>query len=317
MVMHMNKKVTTNVPPVSGIKRIRAFADRDKNFTKMSEAIIRRAENAEVGEDDIASLGLSDGLPRHYVNTADGLFYIGGQKPVLVCGTPVVPVALFCGKDKESSLGIRLMTGNGLGKYVKALVRFEDIVQSGAQVVGKLADRGFCVGSSPQQFALFDRFLQRCRSLPLPVYLMADAMGFVSEDMAFLHGHEPVVTSLTGFDYLLPGFRVRPGLHKGGALEEWINLIRENVHGWAQTFALSASFASMLLVPAGMDVGMFHFHGVSTTGKTLLLMLAASVHGDGSEPGSGGNVNIIRWNTTPNAMERLLADYSGLVACPS
>ena len=28
-----------------------------------------------------------------------------------------------------------------------------------------------------------------------------------------------------------------------------------------------------------------------------------------------GNVNIIRWNTTPNAMERLLADYSGLVAC--
>ncbi|PRW39427.1 hypothetical protein CSC04_0038 [Enterobacter roggenkampii] len=28
--MHMNKKVTTNVPPVSGIKRIRAFADRDK-----------------------------------------------------------------------------------------------------------------------------------------------------------------------------------------------------------------------------------------------------------------------------------------------
>ncbi|PRW39426.1 hypothetical protein CSC04_0037 [Enterobacter roggenkampii] len=92
------------------------------------------------------------------MNTADGLFYIGGQKPVLVCGTPVVPVALFCGKDKESSLGIRLMTGNGLGKYVKALVRFEDIVQSGAQVVGKLADRGFCVGSSPQQFALFDRF---------------------------------------------------------------------------------------------------------------------------------------------------------------
>ncbi|CAH3839984.1 hypothetical protein AI2694V1_3759 [Enterobacter cloacae] len=55
MVIHMNKKVTTNVPKVSGIKRIRVFADRDKNFTKMSEAIIRRAEKTEVGEDDIAS----------------------------------------------------------------------------------------------------------------------------------------------------------------------------------------------------------------------------------------------------------------------
>lgn len=62
---------------------------------------------------------------------------------------------------------------------------FEDIVQGGAQVMGRLAGRGFCVGPSPQQLALFDRFIQSCRSLPLPVYLMADAMGFVSEDMAF------------------------------------------------------------------------------------------------------------------------------------
>lgn len=97
--------MTTNVPKVSGIKRIRAFADRDKNFNKMSEAIIRRAENTEVGEDDIASLGIGDGLPRHYVNTANGLFYIGGQKPVQVCTTPVVPVALFCGKIRSPVLG--------------------------------------------------------------------------------------------------------------------------------------------------------------------------------------------------------------------
>lgn len=65
---------------------------------------------------------------------------------------------------------ISLMTGNGLGKYVKATVRFEDIVQSGAQVVGKLADRGFCVGSSPQQFALLTVFFSaagvyRCLSI--------------------------------------------------------------------------------------------------------------------------------------------------------
>ena len=117
----MNKKVTTNVPKVSGIKRIRAFADRDKKFHqniggKLS-GVLKRLKSVKMIS---LHLGISDGLPRHYVNTADGLFYIGGQKPVLVCGTPVVPVALFCGKDKESSLGIRLMTGNGLGKYVKA-----------------------------------------------------------------------------------------------------------------------------------------------------------------------------------------------------
>lgn len=311
----MDKKLKTDGPQVSGVERIRAFAASDNKNSKIAKSIIRRAESVEAGEDEISSAGIGERLPRQYVNTADGLYYTGGKNPVQVCYKPVVPVALFCGSDRESNLGIRLMTGNGLGKYVKAQVCFEDIAQRCPQVIGKLAGRGFGVGSSPQQLALFERFLQGCRNLPLPVYLMADAMGFVSEDMAFLHGHEPVVTSLTGFDYLLPGFCVRPGLHTHGALKEWKNLIRDNVYGWAQVFALSASFASMLLVPAGMDVGMFHFHGVSTTGKTLLLMLGASIHGDGSEPGSGGGVNIIRWNTTPNAMERLLADYSGLVAC--
>ncbi|MCV5397078.1 DUF927 domain-containing protein, partial [Escherichia coli] len=64
-----------------------------------------------------------------------------------------------------------------------------------------------------------------------------------------------------------------------------------------------------------MDVALFHFYGGSTTGKTILLQLPMSVHGHGGEPGSAPDVNILRWNTTANALEKNLSRYSGILAC--
>jgi uncharacterized protein (DUF927 family) len=40
-----------------------------------------------------------------------------------------------------------------------------------------------------------------------------------------------------------------------------------------------------------------------------------SVHAHGGEPGSHPDVAILRWNTTDNALELSLSEFSGLVAC--
>jgi hypothetical protein len=40
-----------------------------------------------------------------------------------------------------------------------------------------------------------------------------------------------------------------------------------------------------------------------------------SVHAHGGEPGSHPDVAILRWNTTDNALELNLSEFSGLVAC--
>ena len=76
-------------------------------------------------------------------------------------------------------------------------------------------------------------------------------------------------------------------------------------------FALSSSLASTLLGMAGMDVALFHFYGGSTTGKTVVLQLGMSVHAHGGEPGSHPDVAILRWNTTDNALELSLSEFSG------
>jgi hypothetical protein len=53
------------------------------------------------------------------------------------------------------------------------------------------------------------------KSLELPTYLVADSMGFVPGNKAFLHGSMPIAQHLLGFDYLIPASRF-PGLVESG-----------------------------------------------------------------------------------------------------
>jgi putative DNA primase/helicase len=66
--------------------------------------------------------------------------------------------------------------------------------------------------------------------------------------------------------------------------------------------AVSASFASCLLRPLNENSGGLHFHGQSSSGKTSLLVTAASVWSDPATLGS--------WRTTDNALERQAAVHN-------
>lgn len=88
---------------------------------------------------------------------------------------------------------------------------------------------------------------------------------------------------------------------KAGTLEEW----QQNAAAYCQgnpamILAVSTAFGSMLLKRLGVNGGGFHFKGDSSTGKTLLLLLACSVLGS---PRMGGY--LASWNTTQNGLEIL------------
>jgi hypothetical protein len=91
--------------------------------------------------------------------------------------------------------------------------------------------------------------------------------GMVEGEAAFLHGDMPLARGISGFDYLVPQKSAFSGIRPSGSLAGWKVVIKDNVHGWPQLFALSSSLASTLLGMAGMDVALFHFYGGSTTGK--------------------------------------------------
>jgi len=75
-------------------------------------------------------------------------------------------------------------------------------------------------------------------------------------------------------------------------------------------FGVCAALAAPLLKHAGLESGGFHLYGLSSTGKTTALQVAASVWGCGADPGTADNTHVRRWNTTGNALEATAASYN-------
>ena len=75
-------------------------------------------------------------------------------------------------------------------------------------------------------------------------------------------------------------------------------------------FSTCAAFAAPLLKYAGLESGGFHLYGLSSTGKTTALQVAASVWGCGADPGTADNTHVRRWNATGNALEAIAAAYN-------
>ena len=91
-----------------------------------------------------------------------------------------------------------------------------------------------------------------------------------------------------------------------GTLHEWRQQVSApaGAHGLA-TLAISSAFAGPLLRPAAQESGGIHIFGNSSTGKTTLLKLAASVWGD------GGLVHS--WRATSNGLEGVADRTSDIV----
>src|SRR5208337_4921096 len=84
-----------------------------------------------------------------------------------------------------------------------------------------------------------------------------------------------------------------------GTIEDWRNGVAKLASGHAlPVLAISAALAGPLLYLAGIEGGGIHFFGQSSTGKTTLLSLAASVWGRGATPGY-----VRAWRATANGLE--------------
>ena len=95
---------------------------------------------------------------------------------------------------------------------------------------------------------------------------------------------------------------------KSGTLEGWQKYVAVYCHGNpTMILAISTVFGSMLLRLLGVNGGGFHYKGDSSTGKTLLLLIACSVLGS---PRMGAY--LASWNTTQNGLEILAESRNDL-----
>jgi uncharacterized protein (DUF927 family) len=97
---------------------------------------------------------------------------------------------------------------------------------------------------------------------------------------------------------------IEPALSTSGTVEEWRESIGRLASGNSRLiFAIAAAFAPNLVKFAGEDSGGFHFRGASSSGKSTVLKVAASVWGKPD--------NYCRlWRSTSNGLEGLAALYN-------
>lgn len=254
--------------------------------------------------------GCNEGLPSAYRNARNGLFLVKGFEAEQLTYGPIVPLRRGVGCDKKSFPQLELMALNSFDECANVILDMSNLDQGRA--VRALAEVGVnvCAGQGKK----FETFLMHCMNLRIPLSLVATGSCHIDGQYAFVHGHNSYYNALTGGfnDIQLQNADLLPSsIRSSGTFKNWYEGIEKYACGSAQVFVLASSIASYFLPLMNEDNAIFHFYGKSTTGKTLLLQLSASVHGCGGEPGDVGGSMLGRWYATGNGVEGYLAQYSG------
>lgn len=105
-------------------------------------------------------------------------------------------------------------------------------------------------------------------------------------------------------------------MHPAGTLDQW----KDNVASFASEnlvliFAMCVALAGPLLRFIGLASIAIHLYGLSSRGKTTAASVAASIHGNGGDPGNPSAITFARnWNITANALDGIANAHNDAAA---
>lgn len=251
----------------------------------------------------LASDGLTR-LPPGYSEQPDGIYFQSQEDgdPIFVC-TPLRVIATFA--DSGSKGWGQLVTVTDPADVTHEIPIFNELLDGPpGNVISKLSTLGLKIGSDTKAKKLLIELLKL--SEPQKRMTTVSQPGWVDDDFrTFSLGR-----TAFGEHAVLPlheGASQRRSAFVGdGTLENWRSELGEKCRGNPMMIlAVSLAFSAPLLKIVGMDGGGLHFRGQSSSGKSTLLRLGASVWGTPSL--------VNQWRATSNGLEALAASYNDLL----
>lgn len=254
-----------------------------------------------------ASLGTGKGhsdLPAGYLEMSDGI-YLGAvddeADPVFLC-SPIICKAVFS-DFRSRGWGVLLSVRAPSGLWNDLPVLNAALQKSPGSVISDLVDRGLEIGCERKAKDFLIKLLKTWK--PQVKLLTVNNMGWIDEThSAFALGRE-----LIGRKDLLPMLPlsgVASALSVRGSIDEWKRDLGSQCRGNPlMILAVSLAFSAPLLSLLGMQGGGLHFRGASSSGKTTLLTLAASVWGE--------RKLITQWRATANGIEAIAASMNDML----
>lgn len=211
----------------------------------------------------------------------------------LVSPKPILPVAILDNLDSEVQK-VEVAWWES-GRWKRTVTNRETLVNSNK--ITKLADRGVPVGSdNARNLATYFNSLLCEFDGRLPRKPARSVMGWCELDGRTLF--MPYCSDLIAFDGGEQYKYEYAALRSKGTLQAWVDRIGYFRSGSIEIqLMMAASFASPLVGLVNENPFVFHMYGGSGSGKTVCMLMAASVWGD---PAPGKLTKSM--NTTVNAM---------------
>lgn len=205
----------------------------------------------------------------------NGIWRSGAQGEIEeACNHPIMPVERF--KNVDNNLEkIRLAFKRG-GRWQDDIVVDKSVLASPQKII-ELSNYGISVTSENAKTLI--RFLQDAEDMNydlIPTTQSTTRLGWIRDDVFLPYDADIVFDGDASFRHMFDATQPM------GDFKPWLDIMREvRRKDVAVRIALSASFASALLLKIN-SLSMFtHFwSSESATGKTVILMLAASIWGD-------------------------------------
>jgi putative DNA primase/helicase len=231
-----------------------------------------------------------------------GVWFIGhkdgnDQPPKWICA-PLHIIAKT--RDEKSGEWGRLLAWNDDdGKEHQWAMPLELLEGDGSEVRRELARLGLHISPNQTERNLLQAYIKvwpveiRARCVERlgwhgNVFVMpSESIGTATELIVFQNAHA-----------------IEHAYSESGSVEAWRESVASIAVGNSRlVFAISAAFAGPLASITGEDSGGFHFRGASSSGKSTVLKLAASVWGNPSK-------YIRLWRSTLNGLEGLAVQHN-------
>ena len=186
-----------------------------------------------------------------------------------ICRHPIMPVQRLCNVDSGEE---RLKLAYKKGRFWRSIIVEKSTLASSSGIL-QLAANGIMVNSeNAKQLSTYILEMEQLNYDLIPEQKSVGRLGWISD-----HGFSPYVDDLV-FDGETNFKHIFGAVKSSGSREAWVNVMRNlrSEKSPGRLF-LAASFASVILEPCGLLPFFLHAWGGTETGKTVGLMIAASV----------------------------------------
>ena len=186
-----------------------------------------------------------------------------------ICRHPIMPVQRLCNIDNGEE---RLKLAYKKGRAWRSIIVEKSVIASSSSIL-QLAANGIMVNSeNAKALSTYILEMEQLNYELIPEQKSVGRLGWVGE-----HGFSPFVDDLV-FDGETNFKHIFSAVKSSGSREAWVNVMRNlrSEKSPGRLF-LAASFASVILEPCGLLPFFLHAWGGTETGKTVGLMIAASV----------------------------------------